>query len=289
MPAKPRPSTCGLSPATNALRSMPAQNEPPAPVRTPTLSSSSASSSSSAAATPCASALLTALRAWGRLRVISRTPSRRSVSTGSSLMGGDPSAARGALRPFDDPDVLGDRPQHGIDPLEELGHRRDVEAAPHLLVAGAALRACHRGQANVEIAEPPVVEVAQLPMSGLRQQSLRPADVGAQREHLVERLRVVRSPGVVESRGIRPGRVVGDAEDQRRDAPQVRAEPVVEVGLRVDELRVPGEVRLRLPARASVPSSMRPFTSGTSRPVSAAVAPRRIRSSRRATATPRTT
>src|SRR5919197_2180370 len=88
MPAQPRPSTKGLSPATNALRSMPAQNDPPAPVSTPTLSSSSPSSSSRAAATPCASALLTALRAWGRLRVISSTPARRSVSTGSSLMAG---------------------------------------------------------------------------------------------------------------------------------------------------------------------------------------------------------
>src|SRR3954471_6032185 len=98
MPANPRPSTCGLSPATNALRSMPAQNDPPAPVSTPALSSSSESSSSRAPATAWASALLTALRAWGRLRVISRTPSRRSVSTGSSLMGGTLVALRGEKR-----------------------------------------------------------------------------------------------------------------------------------------------------------------------------------------------
>src|SRR4051794_26873074 len=88
MPAKPRPSTRGLSPATNALRSMPALKPLPAPVRTPTVRSSSASSASRAAATPCASAALTALRASGRLRVMRRTPSRRSVRTGSSGMDG---------------------------------------------------------------------------------------------------------------------------------------------------------------------------------------------------------
>src|SRR3954462_1354863 len=65
---------------------MPAENPLPAPVRTPTCSSAVSSSVSSAAATPCASAALTALRASGRLRVISRTPSRRSVRTGSSGM-----------------------------------------------------------------------------------------------------------------------------------------------------------------------------------------------------------
>ena len=71
--------TYGRSPATNAFRSMPAQKPSPAPVSTPTRSPSSPSSSSSAAATPSATAALTALRASGRLSVISRTPSRRSV------------------------------------------------------------------------------------------------------------------------------------------------------------------------------------------------------------------
>src|SRR4051794_22553319 len=88
MPAKPRSPTQGRSPVTNALRSMPALNPLPAPVSTPTLRSSSASSVSSAPAMPSASAVLTALRASGRLRGISRTPSRRSVRTGSSGMPG---------------------------------------------------------------------------------------------------------------------------------------------------------------------------------------------------------
>src|SRR4051812_13561222 len=88
MPAKPRSPTHGRSPVTNALRSMPALNPAPAPVRTPTLSSASSSSVSSAAAIPSASARLTALRASGRLSVMSSTPSRRSVSTGWSFMGG---------------------------------------------------------------------------------------------------------------------------------------------------------------------------------------------------------
>src|SRR3954451_15136979 len=96
MPAKPRSATHGRSPVTNALRSMPALKPLPAPVRTPTLRSSSASSASSAAAIPSASAVLTALRASGRLRVINRTPSRRSVRTGSSDM---PRTLRVALGP----------------------------------------------------------------------------------------------------------------------------------------------------------------------------------------------
>src|SRR4051794_4112389 len=86
MPAKPRSATHGRSPVTNALRSMPALKPLPAPVRTPTLRSSPASRASSAAAMPSASAVLTALRASGRLRVMRRTPSRRSVRTGSSGM-----------------------------------------------------------------------------------------------------------------------------------------------------------------------------------------------------------
>ena len=83
MPAKPRPSTNGRSPVTNAFRSIPAQNPLPAPVITPTLRSGSASRSSSALAIPCATAALTALRWSGRLIVIRRTRSRRSVRTGS--------------------------------------------------------------------------------------------------------------------------------------------------------------------------------------------------------------
>src|SRR4051812_17952772 len=88
MPAKPRSPTHGRSPGTKALRSMPALKPAPAPVSTPTLSSLSSSRVSSAAATPSASARLTALRASGRLSVMSITPSRRSVSTGWSFMGG---------------------------------------------------------------------------------------------------------------------------------------------------------------------------------------------------------
>src|SRR3954467_1540732 len=88
MPANPRSPTHGRSPVTNAFRSMPALKPFPSPVRTPTLRSASASRSSRAAAIPSASAVLTALRASGRLRGISRTPSRRSVRTGSSDMAG---------------------------------------------------------------------------------------------------------------------------------------------------------------------------------------------------------
>src|ERR1700726_2519606 len=50
MPPKPRPSMLGLSPRRYALRSIPAQKVPPAPVSTPTRRSSAASSSSTAAA-----------------------------------------------------------------------------------------------------------------------------------------------------------------------------------------------------------------------------------------------
>src|SRR3954453_22171665 len=86
MPAKPRSPTHALSPATNALRSMPALKPLPAPVSTPTCSSDVSSSSSSAAATPSACALLKALRWSGRLSVISRMPSRRSVRTASEAV-----------------------------------------------------------------------------------------------------------------------------------------------------------------------------------------------------------
>ena len=73
IPAKPRPSMFGIPPATNALRSIPALNPRPAPVSTPTLSSSSPSKASSAAAIASASSRFTALRASGRLMVITRT------------------------------------------------------------------------------------------------------------------------------------------------------------------------------------------------------------------------
>src|SRR4051794_30046633 len=86
MPAKPRSPTHAFSPATNALRSMPALNPFPAPVRMPTCSSAVSSSSSSAFATPSARARLTALRASGRLSVMSRMPSRRSVRTASEAV-----------------------------------------------------------------------------------------------------------------------------------------------------------------------------------------------------------
>src|SRR4051812_49405928 len=86
MPAKPRSPTHALSPATKALRSMPALKPFPAPVSTPTWSSCVSSSSSSAAATPSACALLNALRWSGRLSVMSRIPSRRSVRTASEAV-----------------------------------------------------------------------------------------------------------------------------------------------------------------------------------------------------------
>src|SRR5919205_584166 len=88
MPANPRSPAHGRSPVTNALRSMPALKPLPAPVRTPTVRSSSPSRVSSAEPMPSATARLTALRASGRLSVTSRTPSRRSVRTGSSAMAG---------------------------------------------------------------------------------------------------------------------------------------------------------------------------------------------------------
>src|SRR3954471_20949904 len=85
MPAKPRSPTHGRSPVTNALRSMAAENPLPAPVRMPTCSSCVSSSSSSASAMPWARAPLTALRASGRLSVMSRMLSRRSVRTASAV------------------------------------------------------------------------------------------------------------------------------------------------------------------------------------------------------------
>ena len=82
MPAKPRPSTHGISPAAKALRSMPAQKKPPAPVTIPTDSDGVGVELRRALRRcHCATAALTALRWSGRLRVITRTRSRRSVRT----------------------------------------------------------------------------------------------------------------------------------------------------------------------------------------------------------------
>src|SRR3954469_7797536 len=97
MPAKPRSPTHGRCPVTNALRSMPAENPLPAPVRMPTCSSWVSSSSSRASATPCARSPLTALRASGRLSVISRMLSRRSVRTAPAVAV-SVSDMRGSLR-----------------------------------------------------------------------------------------------------------------------------------------------------------------------------------------------
>src|SRR3954449_3883591 len=97
MPAKPRSPIHGRWPVTNALRSMPAEKPLPAPVRMPTCSSWVSSSSSRASATPCARSPLTALRASGRLSVISRMLSRRSVRTAGAVAV-SVSDMRGSLR-----------------------------------------------------------------------------------------------------------------------------------------------------------------------------------------------
>src|SRR4051794_17128145 len=97
MPAKPRSPTHGRCPETNALRSMPAEKPLPAPVSTPTCSSWVSSSSSRASATPWARSPLTALRASGRLSVISRMLSRRSVRTAGAVAV-SVSDMRGSLR-----------------------------------------------------------------------------------------------------------------------------------------------------------------------------------------------
>src|SRR3954453_16343602 len=83
VPHSPRPSMAGLSPRRNAFRSIPEGKKPPAPVRTAARSSSDASSSSTAAATPCATAASSALRACGRLMVMTCTAPRRSTRTSS--------------------------------------------------------------------------------------------------------------------------------------------------------------------------------------------------------------
>src|SRR4051794_26647649 len=120
IPAKPRSPTHGRSPVTNALRSMPAENPLPAPVSTPTCSSGVSSSSSRASATPWASAPLTALRASGRLSVMSRTLSRRSVSTAWAVAV-SVSVMRGSLRREERQVRLALAAQHGevdLDPAD---------------------------------------------------------------------------------------------------------------------------------------------------------------------------
>ena len=82
-PAKPRPGIDGRSPARNALRSIPAQNVPPAPVITPATSAVSESSRSMAAPIASAVTVLIALRASGRSMVTTRTPDSTRVLTGA--------------------------------------------------------------------------------------------------------------------------------------------------------------------------------------------------------------
>ena len=87
IPHSPRPWKDGDSPRRNALRSIPAENTPPAPVRTPTRSSESASSSSTASLMPVATRRLRAFFACGRLIVITSTLPRRSLITSSCSTG----------------------------------------------------------------------------------------------------------------------------------------------------------------------------------------------------------
>ena len=94
MPHRPRPGKEGTSPLRNALRSIPAENVPPAPVSTPARSSVAASSSSTASRIPAATAPFRALRASGRLIVMTCTAPWRSTSTSSLI----PSPAASRLR-----------------------------------------------------------------------------------------------------------------------------------------------------------------------------------------------
>src|SRR6516164_6669381 len=123
MPPKPRPGIIGLSPRIQALRSIPAQNVPPAPVSTPTRRSPSASSSSAAAARARAAAPSSAFLASGRLMVMTWTWPRRSAVTGSDILllllsgrhADDDLAGR---------DPVGHAPQRGADvfKLVHFGH-----------------------------------------------------------------------------------------------------------------------------------------------------------------------
>src|SRR5215218_7493659 len=98
IPQSPRPGMAGVSPRRKALRSMPAEKKPPAPVSTPARSSSSASSSSTASATPRATAASSALRACGRLMAVTCTAPRRSTRTSSDMEPPRPSARTAPLQ-----------------------------------------------------------------------------------------------------------------------------------------------------------------------------------------------
>jgi hypothetical protein len=86
IPARPRPGIDGDSPFRNALRSIPAQNVPPAPVSTAAAASSRDSNSSIAALIASAVSLSIAFFASGRLMVITMTRSRTSVRTESVII-----------------------------------------------------------------------------------------------------------------------------------------------------------------------------------------------------------
>src|SRR4051812_7833607 len=124
---------------------MPDEKPLPAPVSTPMRSSSSASSASSASAMPWAIAPFTALRASGRLRVIRRTPSRRSVRTAcsSSLM---PATLGDALARRLHPVALDDLLRHA--PRERgayvAGEPHVHHLAARLAVLGVGVPACDR-------------------------------------------------------------------------------------------------------------------------------------------------
>src|SRR6516165_1577776 len=134
MPPKPRPGIIGLSPRIQALRSIPAQNVPPAPVSTPTRRSPSASSSSAAAARARAAAPSSAFLASGRLMVMTWTWPRRSTVTGSAIRlllssGRLSGGSRRYLGVYPDDDLAGRDPvrhpsQRGADVFQvvHLGH-----------------------------------------------------------------------------------------------------------------------------------------------------------------------
>jgi len=81
-------SVTGNSPRAAALRSIPAQNEPPAPVSTAIRASGSASKVSMARSNAAAVAMSIALRASGRFNVMTVMGPRRSVNTGGGGGGG---------------------------------------------------------------------------------------------------------------------------------------------------------------------------------------------------------
>ena len=126
MPHSPRPSMAGVSPRRKALRSIPAEKVPPAPVRTPTRRSSEPSSSSTAAATPSATARSRAFFASGRLIVTTRTPSRRSTSTSSAT--GPPRGFIPPRRPRRPPGAPPPRRRRSPSPTTPRGCRRPAAA-----------------------------------------------------------------------------------------------------------------------------------------------------------------